>query len=202
MKAAVKNIKETLMNTRRQLPTSHIDTPMNNSYTPEFNVTKELNKNDVTFIQELNGIYRWATEIGRVDILLGVSLLSQYQASPREGHLEELPHIFDFPKKNPKLTLYLPPELLRMDFGEFRTNWDNFAEIYRDGEEQTPHRMPTPQGQGLTMTAFVEACHAAKKMTRRSHSGYVIFLNRAPIVWYSKRQQTLITSCFLDHGNP
>jgi hypothetical protein len=46
------------------------------------------------------------------------------------------------------------------------------------------------------MTAFVDASHAANKMTRRSHTGYVIFLNRAPIVWYSKRQQTVETSTF------
>jgi hypothetical protein len=124
------------------------------------------------------------------------SLLSQYQANPREGHLEQLLHIFAFLKRHPKLTLYLSPELPRMDYGEFRTNREDFAEIYRDAEEQLPHRMPTPRGRGLTMTAFVDASHAANKMTRRSHSGYVIFLNRAPIVWYSKRQQTVETSTF------
>jgi hypothetical protein len=35
------------------------------------------------------------------------------------------------------------------------------------------------------------------KVTRRSHTGYVIFINRAPIIWYSKRQQTVKTSTFL-----
>ena len=75
-----------------------------------------------------------------------------------------------------------------MDFGEFRTYKGNFAEIYRHAEEQLPHRMPAEKGRELTMTAFVDASHAANKMTQRSHSGYVILLNRAPIVWYSKRQ--------------
>ena len=69
---------------------------MNNSYTPELDVTEELSSDDVTFFQELIGVLRWATEIGRVDILLEVSLLSQYQASPREGHLEQLLHIFAY----------------------------------------------------------------------------------------------------------
>jgi hypothetical protein len=31
-------------------------------------------------------------------------------------------------------------------------------------------------------------------MTRCSHTGYIIFLSRAPIVWYSTRQQTVETS--------
>ena len=196
VKAAVKNVEETIKNTRWRLATANVDTPMNGSYAPELDVTEELDEKGVTFFQELIGILRWATEIGRVDILFEVSILSQYQASPREGHLEQLLHIFAFLRKHPKLTLYLSPELPNMDFGEFRTNREDFAEIYRDAEEQLPHRMPTPRGQSLTMTAFVDASHAANKITRRSHSGYVVFLNHAPILWCSKRQQTVETSTF------
>jgi hypothetical protein len=196
VKAAVKNVEATIKGTRRRLPTTNIDTPMNTTYSPELDVTEELDEGDTTFFQELIGILRWATEIGRVDILLEVSLLSQYQASPREGHLEQLLHIFAFLRKHPKVTLYLSPELPHMDFGEFTTNKDDFSEIYRNAEEQMPYKMPLPRGRSLTMTAFVDASHAANKVTRRSHTGYVVFLNRAPILWYSKRQQTVETSTF------
>jgi hypothetical protein len=157
-------------------------------------VTEELNADDMTYFQELIGVVCWATEIRRVDILLEVSLLSQFQASPREGHLEQLLHIFAFLKKHPKLTLYLSPELPRIDFGDFRTKRGDFAEIYRDAEELLPHRMPMPRGRGLEITAYVDASHAANKITRRSHSGYVVFVNRAPVLWYSKRQNTVETS--------
>ena len=192
MKASVKN------NTRRRLPTSNIDTPMNTVYSPEMDVTDELNDEDTTVYQELIGILRWATEIGRVNIVHEVSLLSQYQANPRQGHLEQLLHIFAFLRKHPKLTLYMSPELPQIDYGDFRTNKENFSEIYRDAKEQLSHRMPVPRGQSVMMTASVDASHAANKMTRRSHSGYVLFLNRAPIVMYSKRQQNVETSAFLD----
>ena len=196
VKAAVRNVEETLRNTRRRLPTANIDTPMNITYTPELDVTEELSDDDVTFYQELIGVLRWATEIGRVDILLEVSLLSQYQASPREGHLEQLLHIFAFLRKHPKITLYLSPELPNMNYDSFRTRKEDFAEFYRDAEETLPHRMPLPRGRNLVMTAFVDASHAANKKTRRSHTGYLIFLNRAPIIWYSKRQHTVETSTF------
>ena len=196
VKAAVKNVEESLKGTRRRLPTANIDTPMNITYTPELDVTEELADDDVTFYQELIGVLRWATEIGRVDILLEVSLLSQYQANPREGHLEQLLHIFAFLRKHPKITLYLSQELPNMDYDSFRTQKEDFAEFYRDAEETLPHRMPSPRGRSLIMTAFVDASHAANKKTRRSHTGYIIFLNRAPIVWYSKRQQTVETSTF------
>ncbi len=189
VKAEVKNVEEAPKHTRRRLPTSNVDTPMNNNYSPELDVTEELDDGDVNFFQELIGVLRWATEIGQVDILLEVSLLSQYQASPREGHLEQLLHIFAFLRKHPKLTLYFSPELPLMDFGEFQTKKEDFSELYCDAEEELPHRMPLPRGRSFIMTAFVDASHAANRKTRRSHSGYVIFLNRAPIVWYSERQQ-------------
>ena len=159
-------------------------------------VTEELSEQDTTFFQELIGVLRWATEIGRVDILLEVSLLSQYQANPREGHLEQLLHIFGYLHRHAKVTLYLSPELPMIDYGEFRTNKDDFAEIYRDAEEAMPHRMPVPRGRNVTTTAYVDASHGANKVTRRSHTGYILFLNRAPILWYSKKQQTVETSAF------
>jgi hypothetical protein len=196
VKAAVQNVEEVIKQNGRRLPTSHIDTPMNITYAPELDITEELNEDDTTYFQELIGVLRWATEIGRVDILLEVSLLSQYLANPREGHLEQALHIFAFLKKHPKLTLYMSPELPHMDYGDFTTNKDDFNEIYRDAEELMPHRMPSPRGRAITMTAFVDASHAANTVTRRSHTGYVIFLNRAPVVWYSKRQNTVETSTF------
>jgi hypothetical protein len=33
-------------------------------------------------------------------------------------------------------------------------------------------------------------------VTRRSHTGILIFCNRAPIIWFSKRQNTVETSSF------
>jgi len=42
----------------------------------------------------------------------------------------------------------------------------------------------------------VDASHASNKKTRKFHTGYVIFINRAPIIWYSRRQQTVEGSTF------
>jgi Reverse transcriptase (RNA-dependent DNA polymerase) len=200
VKAAVANIEESTRGTRWKIPPGNVHTPMNGTYTPELDVTQELDEGDVTFFQEMIGILRWATEIGRVDILFEVSLLSQYQASPREGHLVQLLHIFAFLRTHPKLTLYMSPELPNIDYGDFRTNREDFIQIYRDADEEMPHRMPLPRGRGLTITAFVDASHAANKVTRRSHSGYIVFINRAPVLWYSKRQQTVETSTFSADG--
>ena len=43
---------------------------------------------------------------------------------------------------------------------------------------------------------FVDADHAGNRVTRRSQTGILLFVNRAPIVWFSKRQNTVDTSTF------
>ena len=48
----------------------------------------------------------------------------------------------------------------------------------------------------MSTHCFVDADHASNTVTRRSQTGILIFLNRAPIVWYSKRQNTVETSTF------
>jgi hypothetical protein len=46
------------------------------------------------------------------------------------------------------------------------------------------------------MSCFVDADHAGNRVTRRSHTGIIIFCNRAPILWFSKHQNTVETSSF------
>lgn len=48
----------------------------------------------------------------------------------------------------------------------------------------------------VQISVFVDADHAGDKITRRSRTGILMYLNRAPILWYSKRQNTVETSTF------
>ena len=59
-----------------------------------------------------------------------------------------------------------------------------------------PYRIPRPRGVAVWTTAFVDSSHGANKVTRRSHSGHILFLNSAPVKWLSRRQQTVETSAF------
>ena len=194
--AAVKTIEEAIRNKRWQVP-AKAKTPMTLSYYPELDTSPELGTDDITLYQEIIGMLRWATELGRVDILHEISILSQHQAAPREGHMEEILKIISYLKRKPKLTLYMNPERPRFkDHVMFTSDAKEFKEYYRDAKELMPHRMPEPRGLPVVTSAFVDASHAANKKTRRSHSGHVIFVNRAPVKWYSKRQNTVETSAF------
>jgi hypothetical protein len=69
VKAALGNIESQLEGTQWRLPKGKIKTPLPTGYHPEMDDTDELGDLDVTLYQELVGIIRWATEIGRVDVL-------------------------------------------------------------------------------------------------------------------------------------
>ena len=56
--------------------------------------------------------------------------------------------------------------------------------------------MPAPRGQMVSTHCFVDSDHAANTITRRSQTGLLPFVNREPVTWFSKRQNTVKTSTF------
>ena len=56
--------------------------------------------------------------------------------------------------------------------------------------------MPAARGLGFVMRAFVDADHAGDTVTRRSRTGFLVYLNMAPIFWMSKKQTSIETSSF------
>ena len=137
VKAIINNLDERLKKRSLKLPTSNLNTPINQTYIPETDSSPELTSEDITFFQELIGELRWAIEIGRVDIYTEVSMLSAYQASPRRGHLEQLIHIYAYLKRKPKLTLYFDCQEPKIDEDLFNCNTPEvFREQYRDAKEE------------------------------------------------------------------
>ena len=75
------------------------------------------------------------------------------------------------------------------------TNYD-WKDFYMDAHESIPPNAPEPRGKPVQLNVFVDANHARNRITRRSHTGILIYLNKAPIVWYSKAQTTVESSTF------
>jgi Reverse transcriptase (RNA-dependent DNA polymerase) len=190
---AVKNLEERLAKQGLRLPSKCV-TPLASGVRPEMDASPELTPLGIQQYQELIGILRWACELGRVDILMEVSALSSHLALPRKGHLECVYHVFGYLKQNPKRTLGFDPRFPNIDADRFQHHdWHDF---YRDASEKIPPDAPKPLGNYVDMSCFVDADHASDRATRRSHTGILIFVNKAPIVWYSKRQTTVETSTF------
>ena len=72
-------------------------------------------------------------------------------------------------------------------------DWHDF---YRDAKEEIPMNLPVPKGKPVFISCFVDASHACDVVTCCSQTGIIIFLNWAPIHWYSKKQSTVEGSTF------
>ena len=191
--AMIKNVESILMKKGLRLQSKCV-TPLKHGYKPELDCTGELKADGLQWYQELIGCLRWAVELGRVDILLETSLMSQHLALPREGHLEQVLHIVGYLKSHPKFRLLFDSSKPRINEKWFQEyDWFDF---YRDAKESIPPNIPEPRGLEVTTSCFVDANHAGNVKDRRSQTGILIFVNKAPIHWYSKRQATVESSTF------
>jgi hypothetical protein len=191
--ALVHNVEESLLKKSLRLPSKCI-TPTSHGYKPEDDCTNELQADGTQRFQEIIGSLRWAIEIGRVDILLETSLLSRHLELPREGHLEQALHIVGYLKAHKKLRLLFDP-----GYPTTKESWfskHDWFDFYREAKEAIPPNMPEARGLHISLAVFVDANHAGDKVDRRSQTGVLIFINKAPIHWYSKKQNTVEASTF------
>jgi hypothetical protein len=56
--------------------------------------------------------------------------------------------------------------------------------------------MPQPLGNPVNISCFVDANHAGNIVTRRLHTGILIYVQNTPIIWQSQRQNTVETLTF------
>jgi hypothetical protein len=193
IKEAIRTVEMDLDKINKQLPTN-ISTPLSSGYRPELDVSAILDDDYTTWYQKLIRILRWAVELGRIDIHLSVALLAQYLVQPRVGHLDQAFHIFAYLKMHSRSRIVLDDTKPIVDEQQFlKVDWIDF---YPDAQESVPLNAPAPRGNDILISCFVDADHAGNRVTRHSHTGIIIFCNRAPIVWFSKRQNTVETSTF------
>ena len=108
--------------------------------------------------------------------------------------MEQVYHIFGYFKKHPKQKIYLDPD--HPAISESRSKRFDWEEFHMGAEEPMPNHIPKHEVGEISLHCFVDADHASDKMTRRSPTGIIIFVNIAPLVMYSKRQNSMQTSTF------
>ena len=69
-------------------------------------------------------------------------------------------------------------------------------EIYVDAFEDLQTSAPIPRGKSIQLNCFVDADHGGDRVIRRSQTGIILFGNSAPLLWYSKRQNTVESLTF------
>ena len=173
----------------------------NVQYKTELDLSNYCNEDQIQLFQNLIGILRWLIELGRVDILVEVSQLSSYLAGPRVGHLNQCFHIFHYLSKHNNSWLPMDPMKLDIQWTGPPDQTPNerrvmMKKIYPDAQEDIPLNAPKPHGKSVQINVYCDANHAGNQVTRRSQSGILIYLNTAPISFYSKRQNSVESSTF------
>ena len=202
VQAAVKNVENYLADchrtgdTRFSMP-ARANTPMRTSYRPELDVSPELQPKDASYYQSLIGVLRWIVELGRVDICLECSIMSSHLALPRFGHLEQVLHIFAYLKTHHNAEVVFDPTIPEIDPASFeRKDWSTSEFGHLEFKEELPPNMPTARGMGFLMRAKVDADHATDTVTRRSRTGFLVYINSALVYWLSKKQTSVESSSF------
>jgi hypothetical protein len=158
---------------------------MTANYRPELDYSPFLPENAAIYYMELIGILCWAIELGRIDIMIDISLLSSYCMQPCMGHLDQVFHIFGYLKRNKLATIMFNEQCVDWDKSAFKKH--DWTDFYRDAKDEIPPNAPTPRGNAIQINCFVDADHVSYCITRRSQTG---------IIWYSKAQNTVEKSSF------
>jgi hypothetical protein len=107
--------------------------PMKADYRPEIDISPVLSDTLASYYQGLIGVLRWTCELGRINILTEVSMLSSHNALPREGHLEAVLDVFAYLKKHQSAAIVFDDDLPIIDEKRFKqVDW---SDIYGNVEE-------------------------------------------------------------------
>ena len=186
VKNAVKDVEDKIDKDGRKL-VKRATTLFAHNYRPETDLSDELGPSEASYFQSLIGVLRWMVELGRVDICCKVSMMSTQLVLPREGHLEAVLHIFSYLKSHHNTEMVFDPSNPVIDMCDFQEKDWSTSVFGSDLKDLIPPNKPEPRGEGMTMRCFVDADHAADTVTRKSRTGFIAYLNMAPIFWFSNK---------------
>ena len=121
-------------------------------------------------------------------------MMASHKDMPREGHLEEVLHVFVFLCQKYNYRMASDPTYPAINMNDFQEcKQKNF---YGGLKEAIPPDAPEERGKEVDLRGYVESNHAGEKKTMRSRSGFFIFLNTVLIQFFSNKQATIEMSVF------
>jgi hypothetical protein len=113
---------------------------------------------------------------------------------PCEGHLDAVYHLFSYLSLHHNARVVFDPTYPDVNMCAFIKT--DGKPMYGDVKEVIPLSAPVTREKSIDFRLFVDCDHAGEHFMRRSRTGFVIYLNMAPIVWVSKIHSTVESSVF------
>jgi hypothetical protein len=172
----------------------HYGSPMEGGDHPELDDSDYLDDDMTNIYQMMIGCAQWAVTIGRFDIQFATMSLARYANMPREGHLQRVKRLFGYLKNHAKTRIAFDASDPNLEGLVFRK--DDWTEHYPDAEEDIPKDAPEPLTRPIQTSIFLDADHAHNLVTRRSVTGCLLCIGKAPYYWYCKCQNTVESSTY------
>ena len=121
-------------------------------------------------------------ELGRINITTKES--SSHVGLSREKHLDTTIHVMTHVDQWYSFLLVYDHLYLEIDQSVFKKcDW---SEFYMDFKEAILVNAPEPQGKKVEMQMFVDSDHAGVKVSCRTRSSFLIYVNTTLVHWFSK----------------
>jgi ribonuclease HI len=151
--------------------------------TPEHRTLQEASKFSY---RQLLGECLYAFVVGRLDIGYTITLLARMASAPHAEHYAALKKIVKYLRATKDWGIYYWRPAPNMAFPEVAPP---------SIPSQSSGELPTfPTIPSDSLSAFVDAAHAADPNTRRSITGFVVMYGGGPIAFKTKQQKAVTTS--------
>ena len=170
--------------------------PMEENDSPELDMTEELGADGITEYQSMIGELQWCVTLGRMDIFPCVMTMSRFRVAPRKGHIERLTNAYGYLRKHPDRAIWFRTGIPDHEEQCTPEVYDWMETIYAGAYEEIPKDAPEPKGKFVRTTSYKDANLLHCKVTGRSATGIIHFLNQTPVQWFSKRQTTVETATY------
>jgi hypothetical protein len=163
VQSAIQNVQEYLVALPgNQKLLTKASGPFSGGYKPELDESPDLDRTRANFYQSQIGILCWCVELGCIDIITEVSMLSTYLCLPREGHLEAVFHVFAYLGIHHNARVVFDPTYPAVDMSTFiNTDWKS---MYGDVKENITSNAPVSRGKEVDLRLFVDSDHAVHQL--------------------------------------
>jgi hypothetical protein len=143
--------------------------PFQATYRAEIDEIPVLGPEMANYFQSQIGILRWRVELGRIDIITEVSMLSTFLCMPREDHLDAVYHLFEYLSLHHNARVVFDPTYPDVDMHAFiKIDW---KPMYGEVKEAIPPHAPVTRGKTIDLHLFVDYDHAGEHFTHLSEHG-------------------------------